>query len=168
MRASAQPHPMNQRPSSARSLLALAGFVVITFCAPLAGMIMPPGDWYDSLAKPEWNPPSWIFGPVWTVLYLMMAIAAWMVWKRNGWRQPIRLYFLQLVLNAAWTPIFFGAHQPGWALVDILALWIAVLLTLLTFLRVSKAAGWLLVPYLAWVTFAAFLNFTLWRMNPPG
>ncbi len=157
---------MNHRPSPTRLTLALAGFILITFCAPLAGMGSPPGDWYALLAKPEWNPPAWIFGPVWSALYLMMAIAAWLVWKRDGWHRPLLLYFVQLLLNAAWTPIFFGAHQLGWALAEIVVLWVAILLTLLGFRGVSRTAAWLFVPYLAWVTFAAFLNFTLWRMNP--
>ena len=148
-----------------RQSMALVGFVLVTFCAPLAGMFSPPGDWYASLAKPSWNPPAWIFGPVWTALYLMMAVAAWVVWKRSGWRLAIRLYFFQLLLNAAWTPIFFGARQIGWAAVEIVVLWLAIVATLAAFLRISKTAGWLLVPYLLWVTFAAFLNFTLWRMN---
>jgi tryptophan-rich sensory protein len=100
------------------------------------------------------------------MLYTMMPVAAWLVWKRDGWRHPLWLYLGQLALNAAWTPTFFGAHQIGWALAVIIALWIAILLTLLAFLRVSKTAGWLLAPYLAWVTFASILNFTLWRMNP--
>jgi tryptophan-rich sensory protein len=95
-----------------------------------------------------------------------MAVAAWLVWKRAGTSRPLALYFVQLALNAAWTPIFFGAHQLGWALVEIVVLWIAILLTLLSFRRVNSSAGWLLVPYLAWVTFAATLNFTLWRLNP--
>jgi tryptophan-rich sensory protein len=157
---------MNPTSSVPRLLLALAGFVIVTFCAPLAGAISPPGGWYAALAKPEWNPPSWIFGPVWTTLYLMMAIAAWLVWKRDGWRKPLWFYFAQLALNAAWTPIFFGMHEIGWALVEIIALWLAILVTLLAFLRVSKPAACLMMPYLAWVSFAAFLNFTLWRMNP--
>lgn len=152
--------------SSARQLLALIGFIALTFCAPLAGMFSLPDAWYVALHKPAWNPPSWIFGPVWTALYLCMAVAAWLVWKRTGWRRPLVPYFIQLALNAAWTPIFFGAHQPGWALAVILLLWAAILLTLLGFHRVSRPAGWLFMPYLAWVTFAAFLNFTLWRMNP--
>jgi len=158
--------PVQHNPSPVRSLLVLFGFILVTFCAPMAGIFSPPGDWYGSLAKPEWNPPGWIFGPVWTTLYLMMAIAAWLVWKRDGWQRPLWLYFTQLALNAAWTPVFFGAHEPGWALAVIVALWLAILFTLLAFLRVSKAAAFLLLPYLAWVTFATFLNFTLWRMNP--
>ena len=152
--------------SLARGALALAGLILVTFCAPLAGMFSLPGAWYAALHKPEWNPPPWIFGPVWTLLYLLMAVAAWLVWKRDGCQRPLRLYFIQLALNAAWTPIFFGAHELGWALVEIIALWIAILLTMFSFHRVSKPAGWMLVPYLAWVTFATYLNFTLWRLNP--
>lgn len=101
----------------------------------------------------------------WTLLYLLMATAAWMVWKRDGWKLPLGLYFVQLVLNAAWTPIFFGAHELGWALAEIVVLWFAILVTLLSFLRVSAMAALMFVPYLAWVSFAASLNFTLWRMN---
>lgn len=160
------PRIMNHPPSTTRSALALAGFILITFCAPLAGMFSLPGAWYAALSKPAWNPPAWIFGPVWTLLYLMMAIAAWLVWKHDGWRRPLWSYVVQLLLNAAWTPIFFGAHQLGWALLEIVVLWIAILLTLLNFRGVSRTAAWLFVPYLAWVTFAAFLNFTLWRLNP--
>jgi tryptophan-rich sensory protein len=119
------------------------------------------------LEKPTWNPPAWIFGPAWTILYTLMAVGAWLVWKRKGWSRPLVFYFAQLILNAAWTPIFFGAHELGWALVEIVALWVAILLTMIAFFRVSKPAGWLFVPYLAWVTFATFLNFTLWRLNPP-
>ena len=157
---------MKFAPTPARSALALTGLILVTFCAPLAGMFSPPGYWYASLHKPEWNPPSWIFGPVWTALYLMMAVAAWMVWRRDGWRRALWLYFTQLALNAAWTPVFFGAREIGWAFVVILALWVAILVTLQAFLRVSRAAASLLLPYLAWVFFAALLNFTLWRMNP--
>lgn len=124
-----------------------------------------PGAWYASLAKPEWNPPSWIFGPVWSVLYLSMAVAAWLVWRKGGQGHALRLYIVQLALNAAWTPVFFGAHQLGAALLVILALWLAILLTLRAFWRISMPAGLLFVPYLAWVSFASFLNFTLWRMN---
>jgi len=157
---------MAESRNSLHSLLVLVGFLMMTFCAPLAGVFSPPGAWHAALNKPEWNPPGWIFGPVRTALYVMMATAAWLVWKRSGWHRTLWPYFVQLALNAAWTPIFFGAHETGWAFVVILALWLAVLVTLLSFLRVSKPAGWLLAPYLAWVTFAAFLNFTLWRMNP--
>lgn len=148
-----------------RNLLVLIGLMVVTFIAPLFGAFSRPGDWYATLNKPSWNPPGWIFGPVWTLLYLMMATAAWLVWKRSGWGKALGLYVIQLVFNAAWTPIFFGAHQPGWALVDIIAMWVAIAVTMIAFFRVSKAAGWLMVPYFAWVSFAMVLNYTLWRMN---
>lgn len=158
---------MNAKPSTLlRNTLALAAAVLITFCAPLAGIFSTPDEWYGSLAKPAWNPPGWIFGPVWSTLYLMMATAAWLVWKRGGWGKPLWLYLAQLTLNAAWTPIFFGAHEIGWAFVEICLMWVAILITVLAFRRVHTAAALLLLPYLAWVSFAAFLNFTLWRMNP--
>ena len=156
----------NNPPTRLRNGLMLVGLIVATFCAPLTGMIAMPGAWYAALEKPTWNPPAWIFGPAWTILYTLMAVAAWLVWKRKGWSRPLVFYFAQLILNAAWTPIFFGAHELGWALVEIVALWVAILLTMIAFFRVSKPAGWLFVPYLAWVTFATFLNFTLWRLNP--
>ena len=160
----------NQRPSKSRhsglvAVLGLFGFIVVTFCAPAIGVLTLPGAWYAALNKPFWNPPAWIFGPVWTFLYLLMAVAAWLVWKRAGWKSAAWLYLIQLALNAAWTPIFFGAHALGWALVEIIVLWLAILVTMTAFLRVNRIAGWMLAPYLAWVSFAAFLNFTLWRMN---
>lgn len=152
--------------STAASLAVLGGFILITFLAPVFGAFSPPGAWYQSLVKPSWNPPAWIFGPVWTSLYLMMATAAWMVWKRIGRGPVLSLYFVQLALNAAWTPMFFGAHEIGAALVIIGCLWGAIFKTLQAFLSVHRPAGLLLVPYLAWVSFATFLNFTLWRLNP--
>ena len=157
---------MSASTSSSRNALALGGFLVVTFCAPaLSAFIGMPGPWYAALNKPTWNPPPWLFGPAWTLLYTLMAVAAWMVWKRVGFAKPLKLYFVQLALNAAWTPIFFGAHEMGGALVEILALWIAILMTLRAFWAVSRPAGMLLVPYLAWVSFASVLNFTLWRLN---
>lgn len=157
---------MENSRSTPRQALALAVFIVITFCASLVSIFAQPDLWYDSLQKPVWNPPPWIFGPVWTLLYLMMAVAAWLVWKRVGlMHRAMAFYFIQLALNAAWSPIFFGAHQLGWAFAEIILLWLAILLTAKSFHHASKPAGWMLAPYLAWVTFAAFLNFTLWRMN---
>lgn len=154
-----------QASTRSRSLLVLIGFIVVTFIAPLFGAISPPGDWYSSLNKPSWNPPGWLFGPVWTLLYLMMATAAWLVWKKCGLGMALGFYGIQLVLNAAWTPIFFGAHQLGWALMDIIAMWMAILVTMVAFFRVSKVAGGLMVPYFGWVSFAMVLNYVLWRMN---
>lgn len=156
---------MPSAPSILRQVLALPGFIVLTFLAPAAGAFTPPGAWYEALVKPSWNPPSWLFGPVWTLLYLGMAVAAWLVWKRGGQGQALRLYLVQLALNAAWSPVFFGAHQIGAALIVIVCMWIAILLTLRAFRAVSRPAGYLLVPYLAWVSFATVLNFTLWRLN---
>ena len=124
--------------------------------------------WYQTLAKPSWNPPSYVFGPVWTTLYVMMAIAAWMVWKPAGYRGApgaLALFAAQLLLNLAWSWIFFAWHQPGWAFVDIVLLWAVLLATTVAFFRQSQIAGWLLVPYLAWVSFASVLNFTIWRLN---
>lgn len=126
------------------------------------------GGWYRTLSKPSWNPPDSIFGPVWTTLYILMAIAGWIVWKPAGFRAaagPLTLFSLQLLFNFAWSWIFFKQHQVGWAVVDLVFLWLAIVATMLTFFRRSRLAGWLLVPYLAWVSFAGFLNFTIWRMN---
>lgn len=128
-----------------------------------------PGEWYAQLKKPLWNPPGWIFGPVWTALYIMMAIAAWLIWRSGGFsarRKALMLFLLQLLLNAAWSPLFFGLHQPALAFVEIVLLWLAILATLLVFWKVQRRAGVLLLPYLAWVSFAAVLNFTLWQLNP--
>jgi benzodiazapine receptor len=152
-----------------RQILALVVWLLLCFAAAGMGGYFMPGEWYASLKKPSWNPPGWVFGPVWTALYTMMAVAAWLVWKRGGWasqRRPLTLFFVQLALNAAWTPLFFGLHQPGLAFIEILLLWFAIVATLVAFLPVSRGAAWLLAPYLAWVSFAAILNFTLWRLNP--
>jgi benzodiazapine receptor len=151
--------------STFQQALVLLGFIVLTFLAPLAGAFTPPGAWYQTLNRPSWNPPNEIFGPVWTLLYLGMAVAAWLVWKRGGQGHALRLYVVQLALNAAWTPVFFGAHQLGAAFIVIVCMWIAIFLTQRAFQAVSRPAGLLLVPYLAWVSFASVLNFTLWRLN---
>jgi len=127
--------------------------------------------WYQTLVKPSWNPPNYVFGPVWTVLYVMMAVAAWLVWKPGGFRLaaiPLALFAVQLGLNIAWSWIFFGMHQTGWAFVEILVLWLAIAATAVAMFRHSGIAAWLLLPYLGWVTFAAVLNFTIWRLNPGG
>lgn len=147
---------------------ALPLWVALSFSAALFGGQFGPGEWYAALHKPAWNPPNWIFGPVWTALYTMMGVAAWLVWRRGGWgaqAMPLALFLVQLVLNAAWSWLFFGLHRPGLAFAEIVLLWLAILATALAFRPVSAAAFWLLVPYLAWVTFAAVLNFTLWRLN---
>ena len=126
--------------------------------------------WYAALEKPSFTPPDWLFGPVWTLLYALMGIAAFLVW-REGWRPPrsaraaLGLFAAQLVLNGIWTPVFFGAEQIAGGAVVIVALWLALALTIRAFFRVSRLAGWLLVPYLLWVTYAAALNFAIWALN---
>ncbi len=154
--------------NTAKDILALGGWLAACFLAALGGVFVSTGDWYLSLNKPSWNPPSWLFGPVWTTLYCMMAVAAWQVWRVGGWqrqRVALSLFVGQLVLNALWTPIFFGAHQMGWAFVEICMLWVALIATIGSFWKVKLSAALLLLPYLAWCTFAAVLNFTLWRLN---
>lgn len=124
--------------------------------------------WYRTLAKPDWNPPDYVFGPVWTTLFVMMGVSAWLVWKPGGFHGailPLVLFAVQLAFNVGWSYVFFGWHQPGWAFVEILVLWLLIAATTVAFFRRSVAAGWLLTPYLAWVSFASVLNFTIWRMN---
>jgi tryptophan-rich sensory protein len=123
--------------------------------------------WYAGLSKPRWTPPNWLFGPVWTILYIAMAVAAWLVWQRTGlMERPMKLFLLQLALNAAWSGVFFGLHSPGAAFAEIVALWFAILATSIEFWKTAPAAGWLLLPYLIWVSYAAALNFSIWRLNP--
>ena len=124
--------------------------------------------WYAGLEKPFFSPPNWLFGPVWTVLFLAMAVAGWMVWRRRGFSgAPVAftLFGAQLVLNVLWSVLFFGLQSPGAALIEIVVLWIFILATLLAFSKVSRNASLLLVPYLAWVTFAAVLNLAIWYLN---
>lgn len=158
----------HENPSRMRGLAALVGWLILTYSAALTGMLVQVDGWYAALAKPAWNPPNWVFGPVWTLLYGMMAVAAWLVWQRGGWRaqrRPLGLYLLQWLLNAAWTPLFFGLHRPDLAFVAIVALLAAIMATIAVFLRIRPAAGLLLAPYALWVAFAALLNFSIWQMN---
>ncbi|MEO6871252.1 MAG: TspO/MBR family protein [Chthoniobacterales bacterium] len=151
-----------------KSIGVLVLWIALTFVAPALGFRAKPDEWFASLTKPGFNPPSWVFAPVWTILYLLMAIATWLVWRQGGWERqtfPLSLYLVQLVLNAAWTPLFFGAHRIGLALIDIVLQWLAIAATLFVFARVDALAAWLFVPYLAWVSFATVLNFEFWRRN---
>jgi len=126
-------------------------------------------NWYAGLVKPALNPPSWVFGPAWTTLYLLMGIAAFLIWKKGLDRKDVKIAFGifigQLVLNTLWSIIFFGLHSPGWALVDIIALWLAIVWTIAVFYKISKPAAWLLVPYILWVSFAGYLNYSIWTLN---
>jgi tryptophan-rich sensory protein len=126
-------------------------------------------EWYESLVKPSFTPPSWVFGPAWTLLYLMMGVALYLVWRKGlsepGVKTALVIFLIQLGLNGIWSPLFFGMHAPGLALIDILILWCAIGATVYVFFGQSKIAGALLLPYWGWVTFAAVLNYSFWRLN---
>ncbi len=149
--------------------LVLAGFIVLCLGVGVVSGVMTAGamvDWYPTLNKPFFNPPSWVFAPAWTLLYIMMAVAAWRVWLAGPSSKPaLNLFFIQLILNFLWSVFFFGLHSPALALIDIIAMWIMIALTMRAFFKVARPAGWLLVPYLAWVSFAAVLNASIWWLN---
>jgi translocator protein len=148
--------------------LVLAGFAAaVVVVAAIGGLgVAGTADEYNSLQQPAWAPPSWLFGPVWTVLYVMIAVSGWLVWRQAGLTTPAHVvYGVQLLLNMAWTPLFFGAGLFGLAFAEIVLLWISVVATIVLFARHSRAAAWLLAPYLAWVTFASALNYAIWMLN---
>jgi benzodiazapine receptor len=157
--------------SATRAIMGLAIFVAVCFIAAGLGAIFNQSaiaEWYPSLRKPAWTPPNSVFGPVWSALYLMMALAAWLVWRRVGLRGgavPLLLFGLQLASNIAWSGFFFGLRMPGLAFGDIVLLWALIVATLIAFWKANPVAGILLAPYLAWVSFAAALNLAVWRMN---
>jgi tryptophan-rich sensory protein len=122
-------------------------------------------EWYPGLRKPPWTPPNWVFGPVWTVLYGMMAVAGWLAWRDERSRTTTLVFLLQLLLNGAWSWLFFGLRRPDLALVGVVLLWLAIVATITAFWKISRLAVILFVPYLAWVTFAAFLNRAVVRLN---
>lgn len=158
-------------PQNTAQWLGLACAVAVCFVAAGIGSLYTRPAipvWYASLQKPAWNPPNWLFGPVWTLLYLSMAVAVWLVWRERGFAGAglaITLFVLQLILNALWSIIFFGWRQPAYALVEIFFLWAAIFATMLCFWRISQPAAWLMWPYLLWVTFAGFLNLAIARLN---
>jgi tryptophan-rich sensory protein len=148
--------------------LGLIVWVVVSMAAGFVGSQFLPGEWYAALAKPSWNPPSSVFAPVWSTLYVLMGIAAWLVWRKVGFAgAPVALglYLAQLVLNALWSYLFFGAQRPDLAFMEIIVLWLVILATTIAFWRISTPAGVLLLPYLGWVGFASALNWQLWRLN---
>ncbi len=164
--------PKNFSPSSSSPpgrWLGLIFWLTLSFIPAWSGSRFLPGEWYAQLVQPALTPPGWLFAPVWTVLYALMGVAAWLVWQRAGltaaaW--PLTLFVLQLILNGLWSYLFFGLQRPGLAFLDILALWLTVLATLLAFWRYHRPAGQLLLPYLLWLSFAAYLNLAFWRLNP--
>ena len=151
-----------------RSLAALTLSLAACVGVGLFASLFRPGEWYQALARPSWTPPDWLFAPVWAVLYVAMAVAAWRVWRRGGLagaRTALALFALQLALNAAWSWVFFGLHRIGLGLADLVLLLLVLLATTVAFFRHDRVAGWLLVPYVAWASFATALNAAIWRLN---
>ncbi|WP_427926503.1 TspO/MBR family protein [Xanthomonas hortorum] len=149
----------------------LLGWLVLCYLVAASGAAasIKAASFYAELQRPAWAPPGWLFGPVWTVLYGMMAVSAWLVWRRGGWNSThgaLSLFVLQLGLNGLWSWLFFAWHMGAWAFVDIAALWLALVLTIVAFAKWQRVAAWLLVPYLLWVSFAAALNYSVWQLNP--
>jgi tryptophan-rich sensory protein len=156
---------------SSKKIPGLAVWLVITFIAAAIGAAasINAGEFYMQLARPAWAPPAWLFGPVWSLLYLSIGVAAWLVWQIDRFRPArlaLSLYLIQLVFNALWSWLFFGLHQGALAFADILLLWALIVATFITFRRAHVLAGWLMLPYLLWVSFAAILNFAIWQLNP--
>jgi len=150
------------------SIGGLTASLLIIAAVAAFGSQFAPDLWYAGIVKPSWTPPGWIFGPVWTLLYILMAVAAWLVWREREDRASLPalvFYAAQMFVNALWSWIFFGLHRIGWALLDLSALWVLILITCLFFWRIRRAAAILMLPYLAWVSFAGILNFALWRLN---
>nr|WP_246423796.1 TspO/MBR family protein [Roseospira goensis] len=152
-------------------MIALAVILAASFLTASTAAVFRPGPWYASLAKPSWVPPNWLFPPAWALMYALMSAAAFLVWlfaAPGEGTTALTVYGIQLVLNALWSPIFFGLRRMGWAFVAVMALWLAVLATTLLFFQVNYWAGLMFLPYLLWVTFASFLNLTMWRLNRRG
>jgi len=157
--------------SKSQQALGLAGWALLTFAAGAVGAVGSANSstFYASLVRPTWAPPAWLFGPVWTTLYALMAVSAWLVWRTRGFahaRAALTLYIAQLVANAAWSWLFFALHRGGLAFAEILVLWGLLVATVVAFRRISGLAAILLYPYLAWVTFASALTLAVWRLNP--
>lgn len=158
--------------SRGADLLKLVVAVVVSQLAGAIGGIFTAQNvrtWYPTLDKPPFTPPSWVFGPVWITLYTLMGIAAWLVWRKGLQDRTVRvalmLFLAQLALNALWSVVFFGLQAPFWGFVEIVVLWVAIVLTMVWFFRVETLAGTLLIPYFVWVSFAAVLNYSIWRLN---
>ena len=147
---------------------ALAAWLAASFAAAAVGAMATrqAPEFYAQLAQPDWAPPAWLFGPVWTALYVLMGIAAWRAWRKAGWTFAIHLFVIQLLFNALWSWLFFAWRMGAAAFADVVLLWVLIAATLVAFWRVDRPAGALLVPYLAWVSFAAILTYAVWRANP--
>lgn len=147
--------------------LPLLGFFGACFATALSGAIFTPGQWYEGLKKPWWRPPNWLFGPAWGVLFIMIAFSGWLVWREAGFGLAIIVYGVQLLLNFLWSAFFFGMRRPDYALYDLMLLWLSILVCIIVFAPISTTAAWLMVPYLGWVSFAGWLNFTMLKLNGP-
>ena len=159
------------RPSAAKQGLGLAGWLLASFAAAGMGGLasVNAAGFYGDLVRPPWAPPAWLFGPVWSVLFLLMGVAAWLVWRDHGFRgagAALKLYLAQLLANALWSWLFFAWRQGAFAFAEVVVLWLLIAATIFSFWRLNRLAALLLVPYLAWVSFAAALNFVLRRLNP--
>ncbi|WP_440975493.1 TspO/MBR family protein [Pseudoxanthomonas winnipegensis] len=157
--------------SGKRQVLGLVGWLLLVFVAGAIGAAasVQAATFYATLAQPSWAPPAAVFGPVWSVLYVLMGIAAWLVWRRGGWaaqRRALTVFVAQLALNALWSWLFFGWHLGAAAMLDIVVLWVLIVVTVAMFWRARPLAGLLLLPYLAWVSFASALNYAVWQLNP--
>lgn len=154
-----------------RQVIGLVGWLLVSFAAAAIGAVasLDAGAFYESLVRPAWAPPGWLFAPVWTALYVLMGVAAWLVWRAHGFRQggnALALFIVQLGANALWTWVFFAWRQGAWAFAEVVLLWCLIAATVVSFRRLNSLAAALLLPYLAWVTFACALTFATWRLNP--
>lgn len=162
---------LRMQPSSVSPWLALLLWILLCAAAGAIGGIASANapEFYAALDKPSWAPPPGVFGPVWSVLYLLMAVSAWLVWRERGWaraRGALGLFVLQLALNTIWSWLFFAWHRGALAFIDIVALLALIAATMVAFARVRRLAAWLLLPYLAWVSFATALSYSVWQRNP--
>ncbi|MGI5268019.1 TspO/MBR family protein [Nonomuraea sp. CA-218870] len=150
-----------------RRWVALPVFLVVVALVAVIGSLSASGSAaeYLSLQRPAWAPPQWLFGPVWTVLYILIAVAGWLTWTARGWSPAMTLYAIQLVLNAAWTPLFFAAGWYGVAFAELCLLWVTIAATMAAMWRIRRPAALLMAPYLLWVTYAGALNFAIWQLN---
>jgi translocator protein len=145
--------------------LALAGFALASVATASSGGIFRPGEWYEQIAKPRWRPPNWLFGPAWLLLFVLITASAWLVWREAGFGLALVVYAVQMVLNAAWSALFFGLRRPDLAFVNLVALWLSIAAMIALYAPINATAAWMLAPYLAWVAFAGLLNYTIWQMN---